>query len=92
MLKIGMYTCVSDKGNGREVDEGEWRLVKIRGGFSLTKITKRASAESEYDDGDVLVCKRGNGHPVREWDDGSLTVYPYQAGIPYYFTPQVGPS
>jgi len=32
----------------------------------------------------VLKKNRG-GHAMRIWSDGDFTIYPYQAGIPYYF-------
>jgi len=29
--------------------------------------------------------KNRGGHAMRIWSDGDFTIYPYQAGIPYYF-------
>ncbi len=33
------------------------------------------------------VSYMNNGHVARFWDDGSITVYPDQCGIPHYFEP-----
>lgn len=33
----------------------------------------------------VAIRKTGSGHPMRVWSDRDFTLYPYQAGIPYYF-------
>ncbi len=39
-----------------------------------------------FSKGDRLVLrKERNPHPMRIWDDSSFTIYPYQAGIPFYF-------
>lgn len=39
----------------------------------------------------VVVRKNQKGcairHAMRIWPDNSFTLYPYQAGIPFYFTP-----
>lgn len=33
----------------------------------------------------VIVRKKGGGHAIRIWSNKDFTLYPYQAGIPYYF-------
>ena len=33
----------------------------------------------------VTISKRGSSHAMRVWDDASFTIYPFQAGIPFYF-------
>lgn len=33
-------------------------------------------------------CGNPSGHPIRKWYDGSFTIYPFQAGIPYHFKKQ----
>ncbi len=33
----------------------------------------------------VVIRKKGGGHAMRIWSDKDFTLYPFQAGIPYYF-------
>lgn len=41
---------------------------------------------SWYKKGDVLKCKKDNmsNHCIREWSDGTYTIYPNRGGVPYY--------
>ena len=34
-----------------------------------------------------ILRKNKGGHAIRDWGDGTFTLYPFQAGIPYYFVP-----
>lgn len=34
-----------------------------------------------------VLRKNKGGHAIRDWGDGTFTLYPFQAGIPYYFVP-----
>lgn len=40
----------------------------------------------------VMIKKAKSPHAMRIWPDGSFTLYPYQAGIPFYFKAQEGNS
>lgn len=33
----------------------------------------------------VVLRKNRGGHPICKWSEEDFTIYPYQAGIPYYF-------
>lgn len=33
----------------------------------------------------IVIRKIGSGHAMCIWSDKDFTLYPYQAGIPYYF-------
>lgn len=33
----------------------------------------------------VIIVKNKGGHAIRVWSDEQFTVYPFQAGIPFYF-------
>lgn len=33
----------------------------------------------------AIVRKYKSGHAMRVWDDNSFVIYPFQAGIPFYF-------
>ena len=34
----------------------------------------------------VVLRKNKSGHAMRVWSDEDFTLYPYQAGVPFYFT------
>ena len=36
----------------------------------------------------VVIKKSRGGHAMRVWGDNTFTLYPFQAGIPYYFVKQ----
>ena len=36
----------------------------------------------------VVIRKNRGGHAIRVWSDDDFTLYPFQAGIPYYFEKQ----
>lgn len=33
----------------------------------------------------AVISKGKGGHAMRVWSDEDFTIYPYQAGIPYWF-------
>ena len=35
----------------------------------------------------VVIKKNKSAHAIQRWNDGSFTLYPYRAGIPFYFAP-----
>lgn len=90
MLKPGIY--VAENGDSKydqhkitmEVKETEksyiFRLVEFKSRYSgahiemLFKNSKR-----------VVIRKDKGGHGICIWSDSDFTLYPYQAGIPYWF-------
>lgn len=36
----------------------------------------------------AIIKKQGRGHSLNAWSNGTFTLYPYQAGIPFYFEKQ----
>ncbi len=34
----------------------------------------------------VVLRKNKSGHAMKIWSDDDFTLYPYQAGVPFYFT------
>lgn len=38
----------------------------------------------------VVIRKNRGGHAIRIWSDDNFTLYPFQAGIPFYFVKQRG--
>lgn len=39
------------------------------------------------DSNSITICKNKNHHAINEWSDGTFTIYPFRAGIPFYFEP-----
>lgn len=42
--------------------------------------------ESFFEKGDKIKCRKDNKckHCIRNWEDGTYTIYPNRSGIPYY--------
>ena len=55
-------------------------LESIDSRYSADHI-KRLFSKSNH----VVIRKKGGGHAMRIWSDKDFTLYPFQAGIPYYF-------
>jgi len=43
--------------------------------------------ESAVKDNDDYISIANNGHTIRDWKDGTYTIYPNQCGIPHVMTP-----
>lgn len=67
-----------------EVKETEKSFI-----FKLIKLENRSGADRIQllfsKSNKVILRKQNSGHAMRVWDDDNFTIYPYQAGIPYYF-------
>jgi hypothetical protein len=87
MIKGDKFQVSSVTGGGQDIDEGIW-IVKTKTDKTLVveKITEKEIWD-EYEKGDTIKVGAKHGNPVRNWDDGTFTVYPKQEGTPYYFEP-----
>ena len=60
--------------------------------FTLVELDSRYSAshmQSLFSKSNrVVIRKNRGGHAIRVWSNGNFTLYPFQAGIPYYFEKQ----
>ncbi len=79
------YKCNYPDGGGGQHDCGIWEMKE-------TKKTKRMILKVKpfFDVvWDELIFykehQEKNHHPWKEYDDGSIVIYPYQCGIPYCF-------
>ncbi len=70
-----------------EVKETEksyiFQLIELNSRYSADHI-KHLFAKSKR----VIIRKNCGGHAMRVWGDDTFTLYPFQAGIPYYFVKQ----
>lgn len=58
-------------------------LVELDSRYSASHIQSLFSKSKR-----VVIRKNRGGHVVRVWSDDDFTLYPFQAGIPYYFEKQ----
>lgn len=93
MKKGEIYKCSYTSGGGTEYDEGEW-IIKILTDKTLL-VEKITDIGDNYEKGEKIRCgrKTPTRNPLRDWEDGSFTIYPNQSGTPYYFksTPKKQP-
>lgn len=70
-----------------EVKETEksyiFQLVELKSRYGADHIRHLFSASNR-----VVIRKSRGGHAMRVWGDNAFTLYPFQAGIPYYFVKQ----
>lgn len=90
MLKPGIYLAENDESIWdsykitMEVKETEksyiFRLVEFKSRYSGTHIEMLFKNSKR-----VVIRKDKGGHGICIWSDSDFTLYPYQAGIPYWF-------
>ena len=56
------------------------RLIEFQSRYGGSHIERLFSKSRR-----AVIRKQKSGHAVRKWGDDSFTIYPFQAGIPYYF-------
>lgn len=87
MNKGDKFIVTSVTGGGRIVHEGVWNVkTKTDKTLVVEKVSDKLIWDN-YEKGDTIKVGAKHGNPVTIWDDGALTVYPKQAGTPYYFEP-----
>ena len=89
MLKTGVYISEGDnkpydwyriKISVKETDKSYIFCLVERKGYIPAHIDMMFSKSDK-----VIVKKKGSQHVMRIWSDEDFTIYPYQAGLPYYF-------
>lgn len=90
MLKPGIYQAKNNESVWKsykitiEVKETEksyiFCLVEFKSRYSGTHIEMLFRNSKR-----VVIRKNKGGHAMRVWSDEDFTIYPYQAGIPYWF-------
>lgn len=81
------YKCIYVSGGGTEYDGGIWEKKETPKTIIFTCIKKSFFAV----DWDKLVInkdeKKNKRHCLRDWLDGTYTIYPNQCGVPHIFEP-----
>ncbi len=82
------YKCIYVSGGGTEHEEGIWRVRTLT---EKTLVVEKIDEEDGlyYNKGDLIKCGRmaQNGNTLKEWSDGTFTIYPDQGGTPFVFSP-----
>jgi hypothetical protein len=73
-------------GGGSEYDGGEWEIKK-----TTKQITFICTKKPFF----ALCCpevmkirfQKERSHCLRDWEDGTYTIYPFQSGTPHVFEP-----
>jgi hypothetical protein len=79
------YKMSYASGGGSECDGGEWE-ISIKPKTVIFRCTKKPFFYSLCPPEMKFGLKPGK-HILKDWEDGTFTVYPYQSGIPHYFEP-----
>jgi hypothetical protein len=81
------FTCTHTTGDGKEIDEGTWEVKTKTDKTLILEKVMEGSVFEYYEVGSIIKCGRlkQNGNTLREWSDGTLTIYPNQCGTPFYF-------
>ena len=95
MKKEQKYKCVYTGGGGTDYPEGVWQIKTLTEKTMIIEKISERHIYGKYEKGEKIKCLlinpenagRNWTNPLRDWGDGTFTIYPRQAGIPYYFEP-----
>lgn len=73
-------------GGGNTYDGGEWNIKETDKTYTFTLI-KKPFFESSLPEVSRIRKEKEKSHSLRDWGDGTFTVYPFQNGTPHYFEP-----
>ena len=80
------YTCYYLDGGGSEYQDGIWERKDTPKTITLIKVKEYMSGiYANHEVGFKTKVGLNTGNPLRDWGDGTFTVYFKQAGVPYYF-------
>lgn len=87
MKKEQEYNCVYTAGNGLDYEEGVWKIKTLTKKTLIIEKISEQEGFANYEKGKKIRCAKNSGNPLRDWQDGTFTIYPQQAGTPYLFVP-----
>ena len=89
MVKGQKYTCAYTGGDETKYEEGQWQIKTLTEKTLIVKKITEKGVYGNYEKGDIIKCGRikSNGNVLKDWKDGTFTIYPNQCGTPYYFEP-----
>ena len=79
------YRCTYNNGSGEAYDGGIWAMKETAKKI-IFEVIEKPYFDLNYD---KLECSKDNRckHTLRDWGDGTYTVYPNANGTPYLFEP-----
>ena len=94
IIKTSEYPYISKKDiYYLEEERSFWKILTLTA--KTIKLERIKDENNEADDignsFDNIQCKWNNKckHCIRNWGDGTFTIYPYRGGQPYYFCPLI---
>ena len=73
-------------GGGTQYDGGEWLIKETPKTFTFIRI-KDGFFSSHVPEKSVIRKEKERSHCLKDWEDGTYTIYPFQSGTPHYFYP-----
>ena len=73
-------------GGGNEYDGGEWSIKETPKTFTFTLLNE-PFFESNCPRLMRINKEKEKTHCLKDWEDGTYTVYPFQSGVPHVFEP-----
>ena len=78
------YKCFFVSGGGAEYDGGVWEFKETKTAYILT-LTDEPFFDLDFKELVLKKDKSKNKHPYQIFEDGDITVYPFQCGTPHLF-------
>ena len=73
-------------GGGSEYDGGIWEIKDTPKSHIFTCV-KKPFFDSNCPLRMIIKKEKEKSHCLRDWSDGSFTVYPFRSGVPHVFNP-----
>ena len=81
------YRCKYYSGGGQAYDGGVWEKKETAKTIRFT-VVEKPFFQTNWED--LLINKdetKNKRHCLRDWGDGTYTIYPDQCGVPHVFEP-----
>lgn len=82
------YTMKYYSGGGTEYNGGIWTIRKTKNSHIFT-LVEHPFFESNCPPRMIIRNEKERSHCLRDWEDGTFTVYPFQSGTPHVFVPLI---
>lgn len=87
MNKLYKATVVGPSGG--EYAAGLWEVLATPSAVTFRLVTPPHGSGRSFVTAEAFVCRRSGGaHALRDWGDGTYTLYPRRGGTPYVFQPE----
>lgn len=83
---MSRYQMVYLSGGGTEYNGGLWDIQKTAK-MTIFRLLEQSFFPSNCPETMRIKDNKERTHCLRNWNDGTFTVYPYQSGVPHIFEP-----